>query len=164
MLVRHSSQTRGMQSLQRRLAFAGRTIRDIRPPDMIAIFGAHTAQQIRIFHMIRMSRTRLRAWRNAGDAHFPHIPLNPFPIHGVAVGHQLGGHPSRAIKRGSRIDLVYAMFNRHFLRIRPDGPVIETRTVEAEQCRLQAHRYALGLWLQELQPFSARKGRGQIFF
>ena len=107
---------------------------------MIAISGGHTTQQVRIFHMIRMGRTGLRAWRNAGDAHFPHIPLNPFPIHQVAVGHQLGGHPSRAIERRGRIDLVNAMFNRHFLRIRPDGPVIETRTVETEQRRLQANR------------------------
>ncbi len=105
---------------------------NIRSPDMMAISGGHPAQSGRIVHVIQMGWTGLKAGRNARDAHFPHIPLKPFPIHGVAVGHQGGGTASRTIERRIRVDRVNALFYRHCLGIRPDGPVIEARPVETD--------------------------------
>ena len=69
MLVRHSSQTRGMQSLQRRLAFAGRTVRDIRHPHgMRAIRSKRLIQHV-LVHRQCVPRIRGR-WifpRHAGS-------------------------------------------------------------------------------------------------
>ena len=43
-LVRHSSQTRGMQGLQRRLAFAGRTKGNVDSPHVIGVGGRNVLQ------------------------------------------------------------------------------------------------------------------------
>jgi len=90
--------------------------------------------------MVWMGRAGMRSRGNPPDAHLPHIPLNPFAIHRVAVVDQLGGNPPRSIERVGGIEFVNAMFERHFFRIRPDGPVIEARAVETEQRRLEANR------------------------
>ena len=69
-----------MQGLQRRLAFAGRTIGDVDAPDMIRMARRYIAQQIWVNLVLQIALAQVWAWINGLDSHFAHATLYPLAI------------------------------------------------------------------------------------
>jgi len=71
---------------------------------------------------------------------------------------QLSRHSPGSVKRSIGVNVIDAMLQRDLLGIRPDGPVIEARAVEASQRGLRRQRQGIRSPIQQGDPFIAGQG------
>jgi site-specific DNA recombinase len=84
------------------------------PPHVIRVTGGNMPQQVGINLMTRRRLTELRAWTDPGQAHLPHVALDPLTIDRplwLQQDRKLAG----AVKRMSCVKLINPMFDRNLL-------------------------------------------------
>src|SRR5258705_13581825 len=113
--------------------------------------------------MLGQALAEVRPWRDAGDPHLAHVPLHPLaidrPKRRLQEYRQLAG----AIKRMGGIQLVDAVFDRHFLRWWRFGLRVQTPAADAEQIGLGAERERVCGVLHQRLPLSMAQD-GNFFF
>ena len=114
--------------------------------------------------MAGLGQTRMRSRRNTPNPHLVHVALHPLAVDGMAFPLQLRGDATRPVEGALGIDFVDPVLERPLHRPRPDGPVIQARAVEAQQCGLRGQRQRIRSPIEQRLPLSAGEGRGQIFF
>lgn len=164
MLVRHSSQTRGMQSLQRRLAFAGRTVGNIDAPHMIVVAGLHAPQQVRIDLMLKIPFAQVGPRTDAGYPHLTHAALDTFPIDIPPFTAQHGGDTSSAVRRVICVYPVNVVLQSHLLVRLVHSLIVQGGAVDAQQFGLLTHRNLGMLRLHHCPPFVRSPSQCQLFF
>src|SRR3954469_15374640 len=136
---------------------------NVHSPDMIWMRRRHIPQQIGIDPMVGMRAAELRAGINGGDTHLVHIVADRVARDRSKRRFQQRLDLARPVEWAGRKQLVDPMFDRHLACRRRRRPVIEMRTADVEQGRLQAKWQVVGWQLNQRSSSSIREA-GSFFF